>query len=395
MKQLVKDLFILVSAAIFLSCTVPSKDNTDNKNDNIKTKVSTISTNTTENASTFTDERDGKTYKTVKIGNQIWLAENFAYKPETSKYGGFDGNYWAYNEKEANIEKYGYLYDWETANKIVPKGWHLPTKEEFETLLNHYGGDEPFKALTEDKNGLNIIYNGWYYQESMAFSHENNETGFWSATKNNDKEAWLCIIQREWKNVFIRTRFMVGVGAAVRLVKDNSSSNTEQESKGDAIPKYVKIQDESPKTTTNGFKDFVNDYNEIIKGEGYTVENPEVNRNFTTVTLKKKNGEVKMIEIAESDRNYENKFQYFYKDGKLFYSYIMLSYSDGEDEEGMLVFTTEKRKVYFKDDKCIMFLFSNSDKNEKYPDYESKGEDILKEGKEHLQRTKTKKWNEF
>lgn len=173
----------------------------------------------TKSAGIFTDSRDGITYKTVKIGNQVWMAENFAYKPQSGKFGGFDGNYWAYDDKASNIEKYGYLYDWATAQKIAPKGWHLPTKEEFETLLKNYG-EKPFDELSQEKNGLNVVYSGWFYQESMAFAHEGNEIGFWSATKKNDKEAWLCIIEREWKHVFIRTRFMQGVGAAVRLIKD-------------------------------------------------------------------------------------------------------------------------------------------------------------------------------
>jgi len=167
----------------------------------------------------FVDDRDGKRYKVVQIGEQVWLAENFAYRPKDAKYGDVDGNYWVYDKKETNIKKYGYLYDWETAQKIVPKGWHLPTKEEFETLKNHYG-DKAFNKLSKKEDGLNIVYSGWYYGESMIFAHEGNEAGFWSATKKGDKEAWLCIFQREFKHVLIRERFMEGVGASVRLVRD-------------------------------------------------------------------------------------------------------------------------------------------------------------------------------
>jgi len=168
---------------------------------------------------TFVDDRDGKRYKVVQIGEQVWFAENFAYKPKNVKYGGFDGNYWAYDDKEANIEKYGYLYDWATAQNIAPQGWHLPTKEDFETLVKHYG-EKSFDKLSQKENGLNIIYSGWFYQESMAFAHEGNEAAFWSATKKGEKEAWACIFEREYKNVNIRTRFMAGVGASVRLVQD-------------------------------------------------------------------------------------------------------------------------------------------------------------------------------
>jgi len=173
----------------------------------------------------FIDRRDGELYKTVKIGDQIWLAENFAYKPENAKYGGVDGNYWAVDNNEVSIEKYGYLYDYKTVADIIPQGWHLPTKEEFETLLEHYGGNNPFDALTEDEKGLNIVYSGWFYEESSGFVHKDNEVGFWLATNNNN-EAWLCIINKEFKRIDIRKRFTKGVGAAVRLIKDTKDEDS-------------------------------------------------------------------------------------------------------------------------------------------------------------------------
>ncbi|MEI6349029.1 MAG: FISUMP domain-containing protein [Bacteroidota bacterium] len=81
---------------------------------------------------TFTDSRDGKTYKTVKIGTQTWMAENFAYKAKTGC--------WLYNNDQNNLAIYGYLYDWETAKKSCPSGWHLPSEAEWKTLTNYLGG---------------------------------------------------------------------------------------------------------------------------------------------------------------------------------------------------------------------------------------------------------------
>jgi hypothetical protein len=81
----------------------------------------------------FTDTRDGKVYKTVKIGNQIWMAENLNYEAEGSK---------CYDNNPANGQKYGRLYDWETAKKACPPGWHLPSDAEWQELVDFAGGKE-------------------------------------------------------------------------------------------------------------------------------------------------------------------------------------------------------------------------------------------------------------
>jgi len=80
---------------------------------------------------TFTDPRDKKTYKTAKIGEQVWMAENLNYAAESSK---------CYNDSTAYCEKYGRLYNWNTAMKSCPSGWHLPSKDEWQTLVNFAGG---------------------------------------------------------------------------------------------------------------------------------------------------------------------------------------------------------------------------------------------------------------
>jgi uncharacterized protein (TIGR02145 family) len=80
---------------------------------------------------TFTDTRDGKTYRTVKIGKQVWMAENLNYKTDNS---------WCYDDNPDNGKKYGRLYTWYAAKAACPAGWHLPVREEWAELVNFAGG---------------------------------------------------------------------------------------------------------------------------------------------------------------------------------------------------------------------------------------------------------------
>ncbi len=98
--------------------------------------------------SIFTDSRDGKKYKYVKIGSQTWMAENLNYATKNGS--------WCYDNKDANCTKYGRLYDWETAIKSCPSGWHLPSFEEWNELIDFVSGVWKFAGVKlKAKSGWN------------------------------------------------------------------------------------------------------------------------------------------------------------------------------------------------------------------------------------------------
>ena len=103
---------------------------------------------------TMTDDRDGKTYRTVKIGEQIWMAENLNYA------GPNDDISRCYEDVPATCEAGGRLYGLTVADTVCPSGWHLPKKEEFEVLLTTVGGKDNASEVLRSISGWKNDYSG-------------------------------------------------------------------------------------------------------------------------------------------------------------------------------------------------------------------------------------------
>ncbi len=132
----------------------------------------------------YIDNRDGKTYLTIQIGNQTWLASNLTYKPDS-------GKYWFYNDSIENISRYGYLYNWETSKNVCPIDWHLPTKEEYEILLQNVGGTNGKTAYKElipsGKSGFLFLRIGSRISKK---NYSIMDCGLWSSTKKGRVDSF-------------------------------------------------------------------------------------------------------------------------------------------------------------------------------------------------------------
>jgi uncharacterized protein (TIGR02145 family) len=133
-------------------------------------------------------DAQGNAYRTVKIGNQVWMAENLRTVV---------GNSICYNNDPANCLKYGRLYDWNTARTACPQGWHLPSEQEWRDLANSLGGLNvaggklksitgwnPPNAGATNESGFSAFPAGYNYLGDGRFYYLGEVTWFWHSTVN-------------------------------------------------------------------------------------------------------------------------------------------------------------------------------------------------------------------
>ena len=107
----------------------------------------------------MTDPRDGNVYKTTTIGGQVWMAENLNYFDIEGAASSIK-NDWCYWDKPENCESAGRLYTWNVAQRICPEGWRLPTKSDWESLLQEVGADSLNEILWKGSSKLKSK-SGW------------------------------------------------------------------------------------------------------------------------------------------------------------------------------------------------------------------------------------------
>lgn len=174
------------------------------------------------------DLRDGQKYKTVQIGDQVWMAENLNYETETSVV------FPEYNGK--SHEKYGRLYAWEDAIDACPRDWRLPGEDDWNDLVAAVGdsataGTKLKAARDWDKDKKDYVVGTDDYGFAAlpaAVSHvntngvrsfSNNGAFFWTATEKNDARALMFVMHYE-KEAVESGAFPKDTWLSVRCIKD-------------------------------------------------------------------------------------------------------------------------------------------------------------------------------
>lgn len=129
----------------------------------------------------FTDPRDGISYRTVSVAGVIWMAENLKYIVSES-----DANY--FDNDPNNVPSYGVLYEWKTAVRACPDGWHLPSGAEFQTLVNNIEIDEAWEKKGSGPISFNIRLAGMRDYEG-TFTEMDESAYFWTSTEYNENAA--------------------------------------------------------------------------------------------------------------------------------------------------------------------------------------------------------------
>ena len=204
------------SVALATSCKTETKDNCE--------------------YGTLVDSRDGQTYKTVEIGNQVWMAENlnYAYTGVPFSWNGHTSNSssWCYGDDPANCTKYGRLYTWAAAidsvalydggngvdcgygktctlptkvRGVCPEGWHLPTQTEWKTLITAVGDSGTVGKMLKftsgwicpdgdsrngtDEYAFTALPAGIRFRDG-TFSYDGIDALFWASTESNGNYAY-------------------------------------------------------------------------------------------------------------------------------------------------------------------------------------------------------------
>ena len=215
---------------------------------------------------TLKDARDKRTYKTITIGTQTWMAENLNYSDSVAT-PSLKGKSWCYDNDDANCDETGRLYTWAAAidsvklandkknpqecgygvncelpakvQGICPDGWRLPKTEDWKTLIATVNGSGMKSAKLKstsgwsgDGNGTNssgfsILPAGYRYSDGY-FYNANVEASFWeaedaSSVQDNSEASCMSFFVQMKDALFSREN--KNYGFSVRCIEDSDSED--------------------------------------------------------------------------------------------------------------------------------------------------------------------------
>jgi uncharacterized protein (TIGR02145 family) len=193
-------------------------------------------------------DQDGNIYRTVKIGNQWWMAENLKvthYRNGDAIPNVTDATAWSnlssgaygdYDNNTTNVSAYGRLYNWyavSDSRNIAPIGWHVPRDEEWQTLADYLGGysvaggkmkesgtshwSSPNTDATNE-SGFSGLPGGCRYS-SGTFGSLGYYAFFWSASEYHTDLAWYRTLYCDFLGLSLYY-YDQRYGFSVRLVRD-------------------------------------------------------------------------------------------------------------------------------------------------------------------------------
>lgn len=241
MKQSIKTLIYSLILLLFVVSTSSSSGQSVSKNNQPAGNIASI-------AGTVKD-RDGNVYKTVRIGTQVWMAENL----KTTKFRNGEpiphvignstwgvlntGAYcWYNNDDRANKVTYGALYNWfavDDQRSIAPVGWHIPTDKEWAALVVYLKGEriaggalkETMTSHWADPNtgatnssGFTALPGG-YRAKDGTFKNLNVCGGWWADTEYTKSLVWYRYVDTTGSTIHNFSTYKSS-GFSIRCIKD-------------------------------------------------------------------------------------------------------------------------------------------------------------------------------
>ena len=203
----------------------------------------------------FCDARDLQLYRFVTIGTQTWMAENLNYSDSTN-YPSMLKRNWCYNNSLDSCAKYGRLYTWAAAmdsvktgcgygstcsvasagsatlvRGICPKGWHLPSRTEWEALFTAVGGSSTAGPKLKSLTGWNSGGNGTdafgfsalpagFSNNGGDFYYDGDNAYFWSSPESNSNYAYNMYLGYKYDGAYLFNNYYKYYGFSVRCLRD-------------------------------------------------------------------------------------------------------------------------------------------------------------------------------